>query len=817
MRASLTAKPGSAPRLPLLGTALAAMGGIAAAELGRTCLPAASGVPAAAHGFALAGFGLLLGLWTWRRCTGWFLLAAAAGFAALHLFAADPVAARSLARCLAAPEGSIARGHDPTHGTAHVLHAVGTVLDLPRLVPPPDELPAAPAGPTWRFTFELERAEVDGRRWPCRAVVNATWRDAPAVLSPGDRLEVTALAENLRPPRNPGEPDHAARLRRQGILSVVRIAGVADGRVLPPAEGGAGGFSLAPARRLAGRVHAWVERALSLDLGDDPEASAVVSTTLLGLAGPPGLGDLENVFQRTGTLHYFAIDGLKLSLVSLLLVRALALGGVRRPARGLLVLPLLLGYAFATGLGAASARAVVVAAVLLGGELVDRPTRPLNSLGAAAALLLLLHPPSLFDLGFQLTFSVMLAILLLVPPLARFLTGFGAPDPFLPRSLFSHALRAREWLRHHACELTAVSVAAWIGSLPLMFVTFHLFSPVSLVANVVTFPLAFAVLALGVLSVAAAGASTVLATWFNNTNWLLAKTFLWLVRWFDALPGGSLAVPAFARWHLPAPAAELVVYDFDRGRAAALRAGRAEWLLDTARPAEYGGGVLPSLRAGAVEHLTGGLLLTRNDADHLAAAPLALTDLHPTRVVDSALSNRSPLLREFRRRLAGRGQAETLLHHGDLLPLGKDTHATVLYPPDKLSGKFRSAADRALTLRIDAARWRVLLLTEGNGAAARWLPGHTAPADLAADVLVTAAPVDPALLAAVRPKLLVLRAPIVRETASGLPPPTLEPAPLPTDLPTLVQRESGAVTLLLYPGRLEATGFLDGRKVVLRP
>ena len=54
------------------------------------------------------------------------------------------------------------------------------------------------------------------------------------------------------------------------------------------------------------------------------------------------------------------------------------------------VLPLLVGYAFATGLSVASLRAVSVAGVLVVGELTDRPTRPLNSLGGAAAGVLLL-------------------------------------------------------------------------------------------------------------------------------------------------------------------------------------------------------------------------------------------------------------------------------------------------------------------------------------------------------------------------------------------------------------------------------------------
>ena len=141
----------------------------------------------------------------------------------------------------------------------------------------------------------------------------------------------------------------------------------------------------------------------------------------------------------------------------------------------------------------------------------------------------------------------------------------------------------------------------------------------------------------------------------------------------------------------------------------------------------------------------------------------------------------------------------------------------ILYPPGDLSGKQRTAADRALVLRLDAAGWRILLLNEGDGAAAHWLLAHESPVALASAVLVTSAPVAPELLAAVRPRLLLLRPAIVREATDGKPvvTPPAASSPPPISLPAFDQRESGAVTLLFYPGHLEADGFVDGRKVTL--
>ena len=219
---------------------------------------------------------------------------------------------------------------------------------------------------------------------------------------------------------------------------------------------------------LAARVHDGMERTLRTDLQDDPEAGTVIATMLLGLRDDPGLGDLEGMFQRTGTLHYFAVDGLKLGLIGAVLWQALSAAGLSRAVAGLLVLPVLLLYALATGLGPASGRALLVAAALLGGHWLDRSARPINHLGAAALVILCYDTNELFAVGFQLTFLVVLAILLLAPGLARWFARYGAPDPFLPTVLFSPARKAWEWLRRRLCELFAVALAAWIGSLPVM-------------------------------------------------------------------------------------------------------------------------------------------------------------------------------------------------------------------------------------------------------------------------------------------------------------------------------------------------------------
>ena len=137
----------------------------------------------------------------------------------------------------------------------------------------------------------------------------------------------------------------------------------------------------------------------------------------------------------------------------------------------------------------------------------------------------------------------------------------------------------------------------------------------------------------------------------NNANWLAAHGLLAVVRAFDAVPGGSVAIPDPSTWRWGhAPLAEITCSTSDARGQRTFRAGHgADWLIDAGRPGTYVreraagvAGAFGVTRFGA----RGGLILSRADADHSSAAPLALADLQPRRVVDSRLAaNTLPLAR----------------------------------------------------------------------------------------------------------------------------------------------------------------------------
>jgi competence protein ComEC len=768
------------PRQPLAGVALAASVGILLADR-------FDGDPWAATG----GF-LALALWFALRPRLWLCwLVIAAGFAALHLFQLHAVPAETLARQLA-------------DGQPHTVRATGRIIDEPRL---------AASGKTWRFTLELERIEVNGLAWDCRARVAAYWRDgAPAC---GDRLELVGQARNVPPTRNPAEFDFAAFLRRDGIRSELRFNGLTDVR----AEHRRPGLL----HRAAVRFHDWMRATLGIGLEHDPAAGAIISTMLLGLKDAPGLGDSEEMFQRTGTLHYFAIDGLKLALLSWLALWTLTRCGMPRAWAGTIILPSLAFYSLATGLGPASLRATLMAAALLGAYWLERPLRALNSLGAAATLLLACDTHQLFDLGFQLSFVVVVAIIVLCAALHHRLMDFGAPDPFLPRKLFSTARRRWETFRRWGWGLVSVSLAAWIGSLPLMIVYFYVVSPISPLANIVTFPLAWLTLALGVVALTGAGlltlipgASAAASGWalaVNKVNLLVAKAFLLTVQTFDAAPAGSYYIPAAPEWPFNRPAVEITALDLGNARAIHLRAGRADWLVDAGSVSKYGASVRPYLRSRGINRLDG-LILSQGDSNHLAAAPLALAEFAPSRILTvPTIGNRSVYGRDFLRLLQTQRRSVTVSRAGHILPLGRDAELRALWPPPDL--KSGPASNRALAWQLRAADWRVLFMANAGTAVQRALLQNASPDALLSDVLITGAPGESLLeelnfLRLVNPRLVILQPPAEYDAPS-----TLAPS-MPSGIKLIRLEDSGAVHLRFYADRIEASGFVDKRRAVIR-
>jgi competence protein ComEC len=172
-----------------------------------------------------------------------------------------------------------------------------------------------------------------------------------------------------------------------------------------------------------------------------------------------------------------------------------------------------------------------------------RPSDLLNSLYTAAVIILVWQPQQLFQAGFQLSFFVVLCMILVLPPLHAWFERRLAPDPLLP------AMLQRRWpgpirvpLRY-AAEVSLTSFAAWIGSLPLVALYFHIVTPVSTPANLFAVPLCGLVLISNLSALLLAGWFPAAAEIFNHAGWFLMECIRVSSEWFARWPAAFFYVP----------------------------------------------------------------------------------------------------------------------------------------------------------------------------------------------------------------------------------------------------------------------------------
>lgn len=695
------------PRQPFVGFALCAVAGILAADF-LAAHARLIWIPAA----VLAGIALGTVAWLHRanrksaaRVFVW--LAVIALFFAWHAFRLGAGPGRRLA--------------DRISSSGCVLRVIGVVNEEPL--------------PDSRFRVRLESVAFhDGPLEPCRAEVLVSWKKAR--LAYGDRVELIGSARNLRPPANPGGPESVAHRHRQGIFSEIRVRYSHDGKILEHNQG-------TPILALAYRLRQKAEKTLSVDLEDAPTEVALMRCMVLGSRTEESMRELEDRFQYTGAIHLYAVTGM--NVVLLALMARFILEALRLPRRAvfLALLPVVWLYTFATGMGTSTLRAAVMISIFLIGALIERPALSWNSLGIATVAVLACQPGQLFKHGFVFSFVVVAVMMAIATRLQNWLARFGAPDPLLPRSLWTRSLQWREGAANWLAGWIAAGVTAWLASIPLMLFYFRLWSPATLPANLIGGLLTFAVIGLGIGSVLAGTFCPWLAAVLNNANWLFVKGVVLTISTFSAIPGGYQFVD------LPSPgvACEIEVLDLPAGGAAHLRVlpkpfdwrrpfcSRAShhWLIDCGSASAFPRTVLPYLRSRGVNRLDG-LILTHGDSQHIGGTLGALRSVTPADVFDSALKDQSRGRKAIYAALAAAQRGKAIVQRGDAITLGPGVVLRVLYPPEDLIA--RSADDKALVLRLDSATARVLFTSDAGFITEHWLLEHVPAEEIRCDVLI---------------------------------------------------------------------------------
>jgi competence protein ComEC len=229
--------------------------------------------------------------------------------------------------------------------------------------------------------------------------------------------------------------------------------------------------------------------------------------------------ELRQTFAATGSAHILSVSGLHFSIIYGILYFLFSFFGNSKYVniiRQAIILPILWGFAFLTGMQPCVIRAALMLTLWGIGDAFQVRSFTFNTLSVAAFVLLLYNPLNLFDAGFQLSFAAVTAILVIYPHISELL------EPQNP--ILSYAWR-----------LSCISVAAQVGVAPLSIYYFHQFPVLFLVANLFAIPLTAILLGLIPVSLA-------LGFTFGNAVWpavplnKILSIFISVLEWIESIP-----------------------------------------------------------------------------------------------------------------------------------------------------------------------------------------------------------------------------------------------------------------------------------------
>ncbi len=619
--------------------------------------------------------------------------------------------------------------------TPRLVTLEGTIASVPLMRAIEDGMEAQ-----FRTHFVLSVSRIrNGSRWRPAVGRVAVRIDAPSLseVHQGVSIQITGALRRPESARLPGGFDYRRYLRLQRIYYEIQreawephVSILARDRGVP----------------LPQRFQAWARSCLSR--GQNPESRSIRLVWAMVLGWRTWLtADAKDPFMRSGTLHLFAISGLHVALIAGFMVVIAKAIRIPRRAAASMIIPLIWFYTLATGAPASAIRASTVATIVLLGRILDRPPDALNSVGLAAILLLSWEPLQLFQAGFQLSFTVVVTLLVLYPRLEGLGLRFFSDEDLVPIQLRSPLRRMALRLFRRLWSAMSVSLAAWLGSLPLIATYFNLVTPLGVVANLVLIPLASLTMASAMMSLLMGSFVPGVSHLANSSAWFWMETMIRSSGAIAEFPGaalsigtppvaalciyyltllsvltisewraavmrlmvGAVAISGIYAWNENArrETTELNFLPTTRGEAIFIDAPGKDWDLQIDGGPKWSAQryVMPFLESFVRDETFPNFLLTHGDKEHVEAAAEILKKPRDTKVFISPLRFRSSFYRQLIDDLSGSAYQVERVTAGNELAAW-----TVLFPEATSNASPADAAPLVLLGQING--FKILLLSD---------------------------------------------------------------------------------------------------------
>jgi len=312
------------------------------------------------------------------------------------------------------------------------------------------------------FIFQAEEIQVGNSRRACCGGI-LVYLKSGGEFSYGEEL---ILKGNIYRPYAPAGSQKSYRkyLESQGIFFLMQVKNSACVVRLNKNRG-------SPVKKFAfwlkNKMQATINKYLS------PVPASVLEAMILGeKRNIPPL--VYQSMMKTGTVHILVVSGFNVGIVAFILALLLKIIRVHKKIRFAAAFFILILYCLLTGASTPVIRATVMAIMFMSAYWLKREPDIYNSLSLSALFILIPNPRQLFDIGFQLSFASVWAIVYLYPRLRILLRA----DTLKIKPL------------NFMLEGFLVSFSAWLGTLGIIAYHFRTVSLIAVFANMLIVPLA---------------------------------------------------------------------------------------------------------------------------------------------------------------------------------------------------------------------------------------------------------------------------------------------------------------------------------------
>ena len=367
----------------------------------------------------------------------------------------------------------------------------------------------------YKVDLQVEAVKVFGewQNFDAKIVATILKDSLSHQLKAGQTIIFNSKIDSLNTPKNPFGFDYSQYLQLNGVQGSI---------FLNPGEWQIAGETIRGIRQHALNVRQRLIGVLE-SAGLEGNELGLASTLVLGYKNSID-AEVKQAYMNAGAMHVLAVSGMHVGIVCAVLeLLMMVLGGnIAFRFKRVVIILLLWVYAFVTGLSPSVLRATVMFTFVMIARLANRNISIYNSLAASAFLLLAYDPTLLFKAGFQLSYAAVIGIVF-----------------FQPRIVALLRINPRNKPLKYIWELTAVSIAAQISTLPFCLYYFERTPVYFWLSNIIVSPGAAIMIFLTLLLLAVSPV-TFLAKTIGAVTAFAAKTMNFLVMSIANLPFSTI-------------------------------------------------------------------------------------------------------------------------------------------------------------------------------------------------------------------------------------------------------------------------------------